>query len=111
MNASLKTWIAQELNRRNWSYRELARQAGISHTLISRILSCDINPSVNFFNRVAQFLDVPRLAALLPPTSPATPADDSTLQELVELARNLPPAQRKQLLQYTRFLAQTGQDE
>ena len=65
--------------------------------------------SADFCIKVAQTLDVQpemvlRLGGILPPTSPASPSDDKTLQELVELARNLEPEDKQQVLDYIRFL-------
>ncbi|RME79663.1 MAG: XRE family transcriptional regulator [Chloroflexi bacterium] len=108
---ALRYWLAQELQQRGWSHAELARRSGISRPFISQVLSGDAKPSVNFCRKVAAALDespdkLLRLAGILPPAGPATPEDDATLQELVELARNLPPEQRKEALRYIRYLYQ-----
>lgn len=109
MSEELRAWLAQELNRRKWSQRELARQAEVSQTFISQVLSGDAPPSVNFCHKIAQALNTPpetvlRLAGILPaPTS-----EDSTLQELIDLARSLPPAERQQALDFIRFLLRKG---
>lgn len=105
MNDELRAWLSQEVDRRGWSYRELARRAGISPALISRTLSGDMHPSADFCIKVAQALDespekVLRLAGILH-TSPAS--DTSTLQELIELARSLPPEEQEELLKYARY--------
>ena len=109
---ALKIWVTQELNKRNWTHAALATQAGVSRALISRILRGDMPASADFCIKVAQAFDespemVLRLAGILPPADPASPTDDSTLQELVELARNLPPERRQEVLRYIRFLTQT----
>jgi transcriptional regulator with XRE-family HTH domain len=111
MSEALRLWLSEELNRRGWSQRELARQIGVSHSFVSKTLSGERSPSANFCNKIAQALDVApetvlRLAGILPPASPGQPSDDSTLQELVELARNLPPERRQQILEYVRFIYQ-----
>ncbi len=116
MSEALRLWLSNELNRRSWSHNELARQTGFSQTFVSNVLKGDRKPSVNFCNRVAEALEVSpdmlmRLAGLLPPAEPASPADESIIQELVELARNLPVAQQRQLLEYTRFLHQTNRPD
>ena len=116
MSDTLRVWITQKIEKRGWSYRELARQANISHALISRTLSGDMTPSADFCIKVAQALDVSpemvlRLAGILPAAPPATLADDAALQELVELARTLSSDKRKELLRYTRYLLQSSQDE
>jgi transcriptional regulator with XRE-family HTH domain len=104
MSDELRAWLAQELERRKWSQRELARQADISRAFVNRVLSGDISPSVNFCYKIAQALGeapekVLRLAGILP----SNQTEDNTLQELIELARNLPPEDRTELLKYARF--------
>lgn len=105
MSEGLRQWLTEELERRKWSHRELARQTGFSQSFVSKTLAGERNPSVDFCIKIAQTLDetpekILRLAGILP-AAPA--ADDSTLQELIELARNLPPEDRQELLKYARF--------
>lgn len=116
MSEALRLWLSQELDRRGWSHRELARNTGFSQSLVSKTLSGERNPSADFCIKVAQVLGespetLLRLAGILPPGPPASPSDNPTLQELVELARNLPPEQLKELLRYTHYLYQSGQGE
>lgn len=105
MSDVLRAWISQEIERRDWSHRALARQSGLSNSLVSKTLSGKLPPSADFCIKVAQALGeapekVLRLAGILP-TSPAS--DDSTLQELTDLARNLAPEDQKEILEYVRF--------
>lgn len=106
MSDELRAWISEELERRHWSHRELARQSDLSNSLVSKTLSGKMSVSITFCYKVAQALaespeKLLRLAGILPPTS-----EDATLQELIDLARNLPPDQRKEALRYLRFLYQ-----
>jgi transcriptional regulator with XRE-family HTH domain len=108
MSEALRFWLSEELNRRGWSHRELARQIETSQSFVSRIIKGENPPSVNFCYRIAQALEVSpetvlRLAGILPPASPGQPSDDSTLQELVELARTLTPENRQDVLEYVKF--------
>lgn len=114
MSEVLKEWLSQELKRRNWSHNELARQAGLSQSTVSSVISGNRNAGADFCVKVASALDVPpemllKMAAILPSDSP--PLDDPTLQELIELAKNLSPNQRRELLRYTRYLYQSGQEK
>jgi transcriptional regulator with XRE-family HTH domain len=114
MGDGLRTWVGREIKRLGWSYRELARQAGISHTLISRTLSGDMPASADFCIKIAQALGespekVLRLAGILLPLPDSE--DDPTLSEAIDTLRNLPPNQRKEALRYIRYLYQTGQDD
>lgn len=114
MSDRLTDWIGQELKRLDWPYSELARQAGVSRTLISRTLSGDMPPSADFCIKVAAALNASpiyllQLAGILPedveiPTS----VNDSTIQELVDLARNLTQDQREELVRFAHFLRRGG---
>lgn len=106
MNDPLKVWLSEALEQRKWSQGELARQAGISRSFISRVLSGDAHPSVPFCHKIAAALGespekVLRLAGILP-SAPA-PNDNPTLQEIIELSRNLSPEDQSDVLEYVRF--------
>ena len=112
MSDNLQGWLSHELEKRGWSYRELARRANISNALVSRTLSGDMKASADFCIKVAQALGeapekVLRLAGILP-ASPAS--DDSILQELIDLARSLPREDQKEILEYVRFRYQRRKD-
>lgn len=111
MSEALRAWLSEELERRKWSKRELARQAGVSHAFVNRVLSGDLAPSVNFCRKIALVLGTPpetvlRLAGILPASE-----DDPALTELQDLVKSLPPSQRKEALRYLRFLLQTSKEE
>lgn len=113
MSDGLKAWLASELDRRGWSNSELARRAGISQAIVSRVLSGDREAGSDFCVKVALALNespekLLRLAGILP-----TPADsdDPTLTEIHNLVDNLPPAKRRDALRYLRFLFQNDKDE
>lgn len=105
MSDELRAWLPKELEQRGWSYSELARRTGLSQSLVSKTLLGERHPSADFCVKVAQALGEPpekvlRLAGILP-TGPAS--DEDTLQELIELARSLPPEDQKEILEYVRF--------
>lgn len=101
----IKTWLAETLKLRGWSQSELARRASVSQFAVSSVISGDRNAGADFCVKIAHALNespekVLRLAGILP-TSPAS--EDDTLQELIELARSLPPEDQKEVLEYIRF--------
>jgi transcriptional regulator with XRE-family HTH domain len=64
-------WLNEQLNERGWSMRELARRSGLSHAVISLVLSKHNAPGLDFCVGVARALDVPpenvlRMAGLIP---------------------------------------------
>ena len=65
-------WLQDQLDERDWSQSELARQAGVSSAMISDVLSGNANPGWGFCKKVASALDLPpenvlRLAQHLDP--------------------------------------------
>lgn len=112
MSDELRSWLSKELDRRRWSHNELARQAKIPQSTVSSVLSGNRKATADFCIKIAQALGEPpekvlRQARILPLT-PAS--EDDTLQELIELARSLPPEDREELLKYARFRYQQRRD-
>lgn len=104
MSEALRGWLSHELDQRRLSQRELARQTGVSQTLVSQILSGDRNPGADFCVKVAGALGespikLLRLADILPAAQ-----GDPALQEIIDLAENLTPEQRRQVLDFIKFI-------
>lgn len=105
----LRTWLAQELRQRGWTYSRLARRAGISHARISQVFSGD-NPGIEFLISIADALEVPRemafrKAGLLPPR----PEADDRLAKITTIYHALDAPARATLLRLAEALAQ-GQE-
>ena len=113
MTERLRDWVSKELERRGWSYGELARRADVSRPLVSRTLSGDMDASADFCIKIAQALGeapekVLRLANILPQL-PAS-EDDPTVREIYDILGNMTPEQRKEALRYIRYLFQSGME-
>lgn len=113
MTDQFRQWLTSEMEKRHYSHGALAKAIGISRPFVSRVLSGEKAPSVDFCNKLALAFGEPpekvfRLAGILP-TTPNS--DDPTLGELHDLVENLPLAQRKEALRYLRYLHQIGADE
>lgn len=113
MSDKLSTWIVREIEQRGWSHRELARRAGVSQTAVSGTLSGDRKAGADFCIKVAQALGEPpekalRLAGILPPL---VSEDAPTFSDLMDIARNMSPQQRREALNFMRFLYQRGKDK
>jgi transcriptional regulator with XRE-family HTH domain len=98
-------WIEKSLTERNWRPADLARAAGIPDATLSRILSGQRNPGPDVCLAVAQAFKEPpekvfRLAGLLPPLSTS---DNSTIQELIDLVRNMTPEDQREVLKYAKY--------
>ena len=116
MSEKLRAWLQQETNRRGWSYRELARQAGVSQSNMSRVVTGDMPPSADFCIRIATAFDEPpvkllKLAGILPDEPALTESEFGPVsREILQLVQNLPLEQRQQVLDYVRFLSQQRKD-
>lgn len=89
---TLTSWIGTELERRDWSYSELARRSNVSQSMISKVMAGHANPGVDFIIGIAQAFGVPRefafrKAGLLPPED--TEDEDLTLISLMNEWRQL----------------------
>lgn len=109
MSDTFSNWLANEIKQRGLSFREIARQAGVSHTLVSRILSGDMPVSADFCIKVASVLKVSpefllRMAEILPPLETF---ENATMEEINEALKNLPPDQQRQVLEYIRFISRS----
>ena len=107
-------FINDELNVREWSQRELARRANVSHTLVSNVLSSKMPPSWDFCAGVAKAFgkrpeDIFILAGLLPPTFGKLPELSEEEFKLVLAYRRMSPEARKNAVEIVLLLAH--QDE
>lgn len=100
---SFSEWLNQQIAGSGMTLREFGRRAGVSHATISNILGGQRGPGRNFLNAIAQVLEIPpdtvfRKAGFLPPIPGAE--HDPTLGEILEVAKNLNPDDRLEVLDY-----------
>lgn len=96
-------WLAKEVRDRNWNLSDLARAAGLRPSTLSRVMSETSKAGPIVCRAVAKALKIPeemvfRQAGLLSPL--LAPEGDPTLPELLEVARQLPLGERRELLEY-----------
>lgn len=96
-------WLMAELDKRGWTYSELAQRASVSQSTISMLMSRHNQPGNELCLGIARAFKLPpedvfRKAGILPPL-PA-PEDDITLKELYEYVKRLPPDERLLILDY-----------
>lgn len=93
-------WLDEQENLRNWSDYEVAKNAGISHSVISRARS-GIPPKWDACLAIAKALDaspvlVFRKAGLLPPQ----PETDEQIEQILHEAAQLTKAEQEELLAF-----------
>jgi transcriptional regulator with XRE-family HTH domain len=105
VNESFSEWIIDEVQKRDWSYSELARQAGMSSAQVSMVVNGRSNPGEKFCRGVAHAFRVSpdivfRKAGLLPDV----PAREETEQNLLYKIRQLDPEGRERVAEFLEYL-------
>ncbi|MGQ9502483.1 MAG: helix-turn-helix domain-containing protein [Anaerolineae bacterium] len=107
MARQLVEWIEAERERRGWSLRRLAREAGLTPAQVSEVLSGHSRPGIRFYLGMWRAFHVSvdyllQLAGELPPG----PEENPTLRELIELARRLPAEVQAEVYRYCLWRSQ-----
>lgn len=89
----LTEWLNQQAEDRGWSYREMARRAGLSHSAISNVVSGVSLPGWDFCLGISRAtgedpIRIFRLAGLLPPAPPQDRIAE--FREIAEMLAGLP---------------------
>jgi transcriptional regulator with XRE-family HTH domain len=92
----LVEWLQGQLQARQWSNNELARQAGLSSSGVSQVMTGVKKPGLKFCFGVAEALNEPpekvlRLAGFLP----KVPARDEEIEEIAYHYSRMAPAAQK----------------
>jgi transcriptional regulator with XRE-family HTH domain len=108
-SAELTDWLNQQAEDRGWSYREMARRAGLSHSAISNVTSGNALAGWDFCLGIGRALGedpvyVFRLAGLLPPA----PAAVEEEREVLGILRRLPATVRSTVVTILRALSGQG---
>lgn len=103
-------WLQQKITESGLSQSEIARRGGTSHARISQVLAGE-KPGASFCLAIARAFHLPpeyvlEKAGIVPPI-PST-NDDTTLSELIEVARKLSPEKRQEVLKFALFRYELG---
>lgn len=99
-------WLEGEIQKRGWRAADLAREARIGRPTLSHILSGIRNAGPDVALAIARALDLPpeqvfRKAGILPELP--GPENDPTFRQLLDIARNMTPDERQELLDYALY--------
>jgi transcriptional regulator with XRE-family HTH domain len=86
-------WLIDQLEAQQWSYRQLAQQAGITRSAISRVITGQNDPGPDFCNGIARALGIPPVevfyrAGLLDPPPDTNPPIDKFLDLVEQLSED-----------------------
>lgn len=103
-------WLQNEMDQRDWSQSDLAREANLSRGAVGNVLRQERDPGKDFLIGIAHALKIPpevvfRAAGLLP----EAPESTQESEELLHLYHLLPEADRKEILRYVRFIVEGHQ--
>lgn len=105
------SWIEEELNKRGWSIRELARRAGLSHASVSHVLNGYRNPGVDFCLGIAKAFSVSPISVLeKAKIIPKMDDEDLSFRELWHHVRKLSYRDRVRLIQIAREWAREEEE-
>jgi transcriptional regulator with XRE-family HTH domain len=99
-------WLEEEMAARHWRTADLATAAGLYHGTLAKVLNGDRRAGPEVCLAIAKALNIPadsvfRRAGLLPEL-PGTDRDP-TLQETMDVMKNMTPEERLEVLQYALF--------
>jgi transcriptional regulator with XRE-family HTH domain len=102
--SKFSVWLQREMDKREWSMSDLARNAGISRGAVANIMRGDRNPGVNVCEGIAKALKVSpeivyRQAGIL---SPAVDPNERA-QELVHLFNLMGLEDQEETIDYARL--------
>ena len=105
-NVDIQNWIIEEVDKRGWSYNELARRADLAPSTVSMVLSRQRRPGEHFCKGIARAFNVPvetvfRYAGILKPI----PDLDANAEAMLHLFRNLPLDEQDRVLTIMRALS------
>lgn len=102
----MNEWVVDKMNAHKMSMSELARQSGMHHSNISKILSGKQKAGLEFYIEVARVFDA--VPELLQVAGVVTKQEglDMSLWELFKLVKSLSPEEQQEISELVDFLVQ-----
>lgn len=101
---ALNKWIVDRMNADNLSMRDLAKNAGVDHSTISKILNGQRDAALDFYVKIARVFEaVPEMLQVAGVVAGPEIADLS-LWEIVRVVKALSPEERQELERYLDYL-------
>ena len=115
MGNTLVGWIEDKLQETGWSQRELARRANVSHSMVSKVVSGEKTPGIDFCTAIARTFGerpekVLRLAGLLPPSGGKLNDLSEDEGQLIEMYRQFRASDRPRVLRVVKGMLLTADE-
>lgn len=113
-NPEFVEWLENEMKVRHWRPVNLAQASGLSQATLGNVLSGRRSVGTNVAVAIAKGLGVPadhvfRKAGLLPSITLPPPDRDPTIQEILDITKQLDANDREELLAYAKLRYQRAQ--
>jgi transcriptional regulator with XRE-family HTH domain len=108
---NFEEWIDKELYKRGWSRREAARRAGVSSSMMNKVINKEANPGIGFYRGIAEAFGVSIVEVLI--RAGEMKSEDLELEEVNEKYLQLPDWQQKVVMKFIDSLLEEkkGEDE
>jgi transcriptional regulator with XRE-family HTH domain len=103
---SFEEWIDKELYKRGWSRREAARRAGISASMMNKVINQEANPGISFYRGIAEAFGISIVEVLAKAGELQDHKHDELTEEAEFLMSQLSPYQRQLAVKFIRVLAE-----
>jgi transcriptional regulator with XRE-family HTH domain len=104
-----KEWITQEINKRGWSMREASIKAGLSDSMVGKVVGGYAPPGLVFYRGLAKALDIPLIEILIK-AGEVDPAD-LTDESLNARFSRLSGFQQRMVLKFIESITQEEESE
>ena len=102
-------WLLAKLRERGWSYSELGRRGGFSHSAISHIVNDGASPGHKLIKGIAKAFDMPVAEVMRQAGQLPLPSGEENEAELLALFRQLPEDEQERILLMARTLYKHAQ--
>lgn len=103
---NFEEWIDKELYKRGWSRREAARRAGVSPSMMNKVINKEANPGISFYRGIAEAFGISIVEVLAKAGELSEVKRDELSEEAEFLMSQLSPYQRQLAVKFIRVLAE-----
>ncbi len=105
-------WLVEELHRRHWTVSEFGKRSGINPCTLSSIIHNHRKMGLKVGKKLAKGLDIPTAVVLCLYENYEIPNFlDETTTEAINIMKDLPEKEKKQVLTYIQLIRQLVQQD